>query len=79
LFVIHEGDPLLPLPFLRVIPEGDPLLPLPFLRVADIVRDVYRMKDIDLDTQPLDKTIRRFERPAIHRRPSLSTPKDQEP
>jgi hypothetical protein len=34
--------------------------------VAEIVRDVYRMKGIDLDSQPMDKTIRRFERPVIH-------------
>jgi hypothetical protein len=30
--------------------------------VAEIVRDVYRMKGIDLDARPMDKTIRRIER-----------------
>jgi hypothetical protein len=30
--------------------------------VAEIVRDVYRMKDIDLDARPMDKTIVRIER-----------------
>jgi hypothetical protein len=30
--------------------------------VAEIVRDVYRMKGIDLDSMPMDKTIVRVER-----------------
>jgi hypothetical protein len=30
--------------------------------VAEIVRDVYRMKGIDLDSMPVDKTIVRVER-----------------
>jgi hypothetical protein len=36
--------------------------------VAEIVRDVYLMKGIDLDSQPMDKTIVRFERPALYRK-----------
>ncbi len=32
--------------------------------VAEIVRDVYWMKGIDIDSIPMDKTIVRFERPA---------------
>ena len=31
--------------------------------VAEIVRDVYWMKGIDVDSIPMDKTIVRFERP----------------
>jgi hypothetical protein len=31
--------------------------------VAEIVRDVYWMKGIDIDSLPMDKTIVRFERP----------------
>jgi hypothetical protein len=31
--------------------------------VAEIVRDVYRMKGIDLDSRPVNKTIVRIKRP----------------
>ena len=34
--------------------------------VAEIVRDVYWMKGIDLDSRPMDKTIVRFERPPLN-------------
>jgi hypothetical protein len=33
--------------------------------VAEIVRDVYWMKGIDLDARPMDRTIVRIERPMI--------------
>ena len=35
--------------------------------VAEIVRDAYLTKGIDVDTQPMDKTLVRLERPAIKR------------
>ena len=34
--------------------------------VAEIVRDVYWMKGIDLDSRPMDKTIVRVERPPLN-------------
>jgi hypothetical protein len=34
--------------------------------VAEIVRDVYRMKGIDLDTRPADKTIVRIKRSPLN-------------
>jgi hypothetical protein len=35
--------------------------------VAEIVRDAYLTKGIDVDAQPMDKTLVRLERPAIKR------------
>jgi hypothetical protein len=35
--------------------------------IAEIVRDVYWMKGIDIDARPMDKTIVRYERPPIAR------------